>query len=133
MFKKKLTDDSFTNLISEGTRIHGDIIFNGILKVEGEINADINCESKEISNANSFITTSTSKISGNVLSSPNAIIGGVCNTLSIYVTGTLRILKTAVINNANINYDILEIETGAILNNCQMIHSKSEDLCEQPE
>jgi cytoskeletal protein CcmA (bactofilin family) len=122
MFKRKLSADSFTNLIAKGTKIAGDVKFDGALKVEGNIDGNISHNSADLSVDNALNVTKDGGIIGNFIHSPNAILGGNILVNEIRVEGTLRILSDAHIKGAKILYRSLEIEHGAILDNCQMQH-----------
>ena len=122
MFKRKLSSDSFTNLLAHGTKVAGNIKFDGALKIEGEIEGNISHNSADLSVDNALNVTKTGGVVGEFIHSPNAILGGNILVKEINVEGTLRILSTAHIKNALILYRNLEIEHGAILDNCQMQH-----------
>lgn len=130
MFKKKLSEDSFTNLIALDSKISGNIVFSGTLRIDGDVNGNVTCSSEDTSTENSVVVGRDGTVSGAKIITPNAVLGGLISVAELRVEGTLRIKSTAKIKKALIYYRNLEIETGAVLDNCQMKHL---DHCSEGE
>lgn len=138
IFSKKLKSDSFTDLISNGMSVSGDIVFNGVLKIEGSVaggsvlssmftkapekNVDVDYSCLNV--------TEGATVTSTLIKSYDVIVGGACCSRIIHAENTMRILKSAHISNSTIYYRTLEIEPGALLKNCQMKHL---DYCSEGE
>lgn len=127
MFTRKLTCDNFTNLIAPKTAISGNVYYDGVLKVQGTISGAVLREAKHFEgdyNANEFtvIIDDGGLVFSRVVSCKNAIIKGKLHANELRVDQTLRIHAKAELRCAKIYYRFLEIEPGAVLHDCQLIH-----------
>ncbi len=98
-----------TSLISLGTRIRGDIIFNGRLHVDGSIEGGLHGEGDS-----AVLTLSNSaKVSGEI-SAPHVVINGNVNG---DVTATERLeLASGARVEGNVYYKVMEMSAGAEIN-----------------
>lgn len=125
MFNRKLTSDSFSNLIAEGSTIDGKVQFTGIIKIQGTVNGDIICNVPQGDKAkldDCIIVDKSGVVTSDSMTSSNMIISGKVTSKKIWAENTLRILKTANIRGALIYYRTLEMEPGAMLHECQLKH-----------
>lgn len=122
MFNRKLTSDSFTNLIAEGTVIDGNVTFAGVMKIQGVVNGNISSNVVEKKSVDCITIDMSGKVTSDAMTSTNMIIAGTVVSKKIWAEDTLRILKTAKINGAVIYYRTLEMEPGAVLHECQLKH-----------
>lgn len=127
MFKRKLNIDAFTNLICDGTVVHGELNFSGVLFFQGHF---IGTEIKSIVNKkkqdDALHIDKSGRVSADCITATNVVISGtVCprNTIKepivIKAEDTVRIHKSAVVESAIIYYRTLEIEPGARINSCE--------------
>ena len=122
IFNRKLSADSFTNLIAHGTSIGGTINFTGALKIEGKVTGDLIAGSDDIKNEDAIIVSITGEVASKSVTTVNAIIAGKVTCKELRCEDTLRVLSTADIKGASLYYRTLEIEPGAIITDCQMFH-----------
>lgn len=124
MFNKKLSTDAFTNLISEGTCINGTVNFTGIIKIQGTVDGDVMCGDEPTTGdtPSQIIVDTAGVVNSHSMQSHHMVIAGNVTSKNIACSGIMRILHTAVISGATIQYSTLEIEPGAILDKCQMEH-----------
>lgn len=137
IFSSKLKTDSFTDLISSGMVVNGDITFNGVLKIEGLVNGKhilslmfVGDEASIKADTSCVYVAPGGGLASKEVKSYDIIIGGLCSSDILWAENTMRILKTAQISKATIYYRELEIEPGAKLLNCQMKHL---DYCSEGE
>lgn len=117
MFSRKKSDlpkinmDKVETIVGSGTKINGDIKAEGILRVEGNIEGNIEC-------IKDLILAESGEIKAE-LKAENAIIAGKYNG-NMDISGNLEIKETGkVIGDVNING--LIVEDGGILDgNCNM-------------
>ena len=131
MFSKRLSMDSFTNLVSEGTIINGNVSFIGIIKIQGTVTGDIFAMAGDMKDC--IIIDKTGSVTSDKIQSTDAIISGNVSSQVIWVEDTLRVLSGARITHADIYYRNLEIEPGAIIHESNLIHLDhvSSKQCEQ--
>lgn len=135
IFNSKLKNDSFSDLISAGMTMTGDIEFAGHLKIEGTVSGThilssmfLDRESEDTSNRIPDGLTHVLSIEegavvySSTIKSANIIIGGTSVAKVLHAEKTMRIFKTAVIRDCTIYYRLLEIEPGAVLINCELRH-----------
>lgn len=123
---KKLTVDSFSNLVAEGTEVTGTVKFTGTLLIRGTVNGNIvvglPADEKQTPRRDCISVASTGVVTTEEMTASNIVIEGKVNTKKIWAEINMRISATAEIENAQIYYRILEIEQGAILKNCTLKH-----------
>ena len=125
MFSKRLSCDNFTNLIAPGTSINGDVLYEGVLKVQGKITGSVLQEAEPKDEKRPEFTVIIDKsghISSKTVSCQNAIIKGTLTAQELRVESTLRIHAGATVRCVKVFYRQLEIEPGALLHDCQLIH-----------
>jgi cytoskeletal protein CcmA (bactofilin family) len=124
-FSRKLTTDNFTNLIGIETVVRGDIFFNGVLKIEGVVNGNIegNGPSTKSGFDECLIVDAIGLVESETIKAANVVIAGDVKAKKIVALGTLRVMNTATITGAEISYQNLEIEPGARLHDCHLLHN----------
>jgi cytoskeletal protein CcmA (bactofilin family) len=123
MFSKQITTDVFTDIISSQTSITGTVNFSGVLKVQGKVNGNITSTGSK----DTIHCDVTGDITSTSLTSHHLILAGKVKTDLIQSNGVLRILKTAKIEDATIEYARLEIEPGAYIHNCKLVHKADQN------
>jgi cytoskeletal protein CcmA (bactofilin family) len=126
MFNKKLSMDSFSNLIAEGTTVNGIVQFAGALKIQGKvvgesISSISDLELKKPAR-DCIIVDVIGIVQSEDMRANDFIIAGTVTSKRIWAEDTVRILKSATITGALIYYRTLEIEPGATIHNCQLKH-----------
>jgi cytoskeletal protein CcmA (bactofilin family) len=124
MFSRKLSCDNFTNLIAPGTIVNGIMSYDGVLKVQGRVRGDLltylPSEAKKVEAT--IIVDAGAEVDSKVVNAMNAIVKGKLLCQDLTVEDTLRIHQTAELKCVNIFYRTLEIEPGALLHDCRLIH-----------
>jgi len=125
MFSKKLSADGFTNLISPRTTVNGTVTYDGVLKVQGKITGEVIDYQRdaEVSKREAtIIIDAGGEVQSDKVTAISAIIKGrlACKTLT--VEQTLRVHAEARVDCVTIYYRTLEIEPGAELHDCRLIH-----------
>lgn len=111
MFNRKLKSDSFSSLIGEGTYSHGDLVFVGILKIQGSVQGNVRRQST--SEKECLIVDKSGLIAADEVNTYDAIISGTVRCKKLWVENTFRVTKEALIAADVIYYRSLEIEPGA--------------------
>lgn len=105
------------NMISEGTRLKGSLSSKNDIRISGNLNGEINCESK-------LIVTSSALIEGDLHSVDADIAGKVDGTIK--VSNKLVVRQSAIIGG-DVYTKTLVVEEGARINGaCKMGESKKE-------
>lgn len=117
MFKKRLTGENGTvsakntSIISEGTRFKGNIISSDSLRIDGEVEGDIDCAEK-------LIIGPSGKINGNIKGG-DVLVSGL-------VIGNIKAIEGLMLKNksqvkGDITTRMLTVEPEAVFNGgCQM-------------
>jgi len=117
MFKKRLTGENGTvsakntSIISEGTRFKGNIISSDSLRIDGEVEGDIDCAEK-------LIIGPSGKIKGNIKGG-DVLVSGL-------VIGNIKAIEGLMLKNksqvkGDITTRMLTVEPEAVFNGgCQM-------------
>lgn len=139
MFSKKAAvEKSFTNLISHGTKIIGNVRFCGVIRIEGQVEGDVITDTAD-DNENNIPTGSAVICSGALVTSDlvrahNISIGGegvsIVHAKKIWCENSLEILRGAQVSGATIYYRNLRIEPGALVHGCVLKHL---DHCSEGE
>lgn len=131
MFKRNLNADGFTNLIAEGTEISGNLVFTGVMLINGTFTGNqISSSVKEKKPTDALKIGQTGVVTADSLVATNIIISGTVKAAVIRAEDTVRILKDGKISNATIYYRTLEIEPGTLLHECVLKHL---DHCSEGE
>jgi cytoskeletal protein CcmA (bactofilin family) len=122
----KVAVAAISTLIAEGTRIRGDVQFNGGLHLEGVIDGSVSAEG-----ADSVLTLSDKgRINGEVRVS-NAVVNGTVNG-DIFVGERLELAGNARIEG-NVHYKVLEMAAGAQVNGKMLYQSEAPRRLPAPE
>lgn len=112
-----------SNIISNRTTIKGDVISDGDLKIDGNVEGSLNIKGK-------LIIGDSGKISGNI-TCQNADISGKVEG-NIFVKELLSLQSNAIING-DISIGKLSIEPGAAFTGkCSMTSNSNKPIIEQP-
>lgn len=125
MFSRRLTCDNFTNLIAPRTTVSGNVYYDGVLKVQGTISGSVLREAPHDGDKQpefTIIIDNSGLVSSKTVSCKNAIIKGKLAAQELRVEDTLRVHSGAEVKCVKIYYRTLEIEPGALLHDCQLIH-----------
>jgi cytoskeletal protein CcmA (bactofilin family) len=135
--RKKLTIDSFSNLVAEGTEISGTVKFIGVILVRGKVTGDIIAgiqDSDAKKQLDCISVASTGEVSSSEMFATNIIIEGRVTAKKIWAEDTIKIASTAIITGgATIYCRTIEVETGAVLDDCQIKHLDNCSNDEKPE
>lgn len=117
--EKKPNMAKINTLIGQGTKIAGDVSFNGGLHVEGEIKGNVMADGQ---GQNVLILSEKGIIEGDVRV-PNLVLNGQVQG-NVYVAQQLDLLAHTRING-NVYYNLLEMASGAEVNG-NLVHCKDE-------
>ena len=122
----KVAVAAISTLIAEGTKIRGDVLFNGGLHLEGVIDGAVSAEGVD-----SVLTLSDKgRINGEVRVS-NAVVNGTVNG-DIFVGERLELAGNARIEG-NVHYKVLEMAAGAQVNGKMLYQSEPPRRLPAPE
>ena len=116
--KGSAPQSSIDSLIGAGTRIEGDVIFSGGLRVDGEIRGNISCSNgaqgtlviSEKASVEGAVTVGHVVINGTV-------IGPVCASESLELLSSARV-------TGDVEYHRIEMQQGAVIQG-RMVHQVS--------
>lgn len=109
--KIKTSINGIDSIISKDTVVNGPMTIKGSLKVEGEVNGAIFGGNADPKLETSVLVESTGKIQGSVICKNviiNGIVEGHINAVSVHLGSNARV-------TGNINYQVLQIEPGAVV------------------
>lgn len=114
-------------LISASTEIHGNISFEGSIKIAGTVQGSVKPKSADSKNKNSDIVTveSGATVNGDIHGDSviiNSTVNGNINANSVYLGA-----KAKITGDFSINYKVLQIEPGALLE-CRLVNSQHKTL-----
>jgi cytoskeletal protein CcmA (bactofilin family) len=136
MFGKKSVEKSFTNLISRGTYVTGNIKFSGVIRIEGTVSGDVIVEADDENNriSGSVLICGGAEVYSDSVHAHDISIGGegvaIVKSKNIWAENNLEILCGAEISNATIYYRNIRVEPGARLHACVLKHL---DHCSEGE
>ena len=124
MFKKKNALNEFTNLVAQGTTVSGTVSFTGTIKIQGNVEGDLitMTDANDLKKQDRIIVDDGGSVTSSEIRAYDIVIAGNVSSNKIYAEETVAVLSTAIIKNATIYYRTLEIESGAVLNNCELHH-----------
>jgi cytoskeletal protein CcmA (bactofilin family) len=120
MFEKKVkpnqTVSSVINVLGEGTTIDGNLISNGDLRIDGNINGNVTTQGK-------CVLGSSGTITGNVQAKSCDISGKIKGNIKV---SDLLLIKPTGVTNGDINTSKMVVEIGGQFNgSCTMGNSVS--------
>jgi len=124
---KKVDFDSHagkTTMVAKGTRIRGDIIFDGGLLVEGIIIGDIYAD---VDSDSLLRLSETASVEGDI-HVPNMVINGKV-TGNVFSSGHLELAAKGVVNG-DVHYSLVEMIVGSEVNGA-LVHDQLESAVEQ--
>jgi len=118
-----LKNHSFINsIIGEGTKFSGELVLNGLLRIDGDFSGSIETTGK-------VLIGKTGRAECNIIAG-TAVIGGVVRG-NIYSSGKVIILSTGMVIG-NVQAPRLVVEEGVLLHgNCRIV-SSSEESGDEP-
>jgi cytoskeletal protein CcmA (bactofilin family) len=131
MFKRKLNIDAYTNLIAQGTEITGQLIFSGVMLIQGSFDGSfIKSVIKEKNPDDALNIGEGGKVVADFITATNVVVSGKVNANTIHAEDTFRVTGNGEIRGATIYYRTLEIEPGTLLHDCVLKHL---DHCSEGE
>ena len=121
MFGKKRNNATINTLVGEGTRIKGDLRFEGGCHVDGVINGNVISERAE----DAFFSLSEEGLVDGSVHVPRVSLNGKVQG-DVFASELLQLGATAKING-NLHYEILEMAAGAEING-KLIHEGSQAI-----
>lgn len=113
-----IKNHSFINsIIGEGTKFSGELVLNGLLRIDGDFSGSINTKGK-------VLVGKTGRAECNIVAS-TAVVGGVVHG-NIYSTGKVVILATGMVIG-NIQARNLVVEEGVLLHGSCVIMGGEEE------
>lgn len=106
---KKKHSDRIDSLIGAGTRIEGDVIFTGGLRVDGEVKGDVRAAEEQ---AATLVVSAQARIEGEIHVSHCVINGNVSGT--VHVAESLELQPGAQVTG-DVHYANLEMHQGAVV------------------
>ena len=117
-----IKNHSFINsIIGEGTKFSGELVLNGLLRIDGDFSGSINTSGK-------VLVGKTGRAECNIVAS-TAVIGGVVHG-NIFSTGKVVILSTGMVIG-NIQARNLVVEEGVLLHGSCVV--KGGDADDEPD
>lgn len=111
-----------TALIASGLTIHGNITYTGELNIEGRVFGSLIPSVEDDGQGRNINVAEGALVQGKGLAAKNLNVGGKIECQTITITDLAKISKSAHIVNATIYFHTLEIEKGANLENCTLVH-----------
>ena len=130
MFKRKLNVDAYTNLIVAGTEINGNLVFTGVMFIQGTFSGATIAAIKEKSPDDALNVGEGGVVNADSVTATNVVVSGTLTAKTIRAEDTVRILGNGTIRDAIIYYRTLEIQPGTLLHNCILKHL---DYCSEGE
>lgn len=131
MFKRKLNTDAYTNLIANGTEITGQLIFSGVMLIQGSFDGSfIKSVIKEKNPDDALNVGEGGYVVADFITATNVVVSGKVNAKTIHAEDTFRVTGNGEIRGATIYYRTLEIEPGTLLHDCVLKHL---DHCSEGE
>lgn len=119
MFGKKKRNETINTLIGEGTRINGDLRFEGGCHVDGVVSGSVISERSE----DAFFSLSEQGLVDGSVHVPRVSLNGKVQG-DVFASELLQLGATAKING-NLHYEILEMAAGAEING-KLIHDSAQ-------
>jgi cytoskeletal protein CcmA (bactofilin family) len=116
---KKIRTSKIETLIGQSIEVDGDLSFNGGLHLDGQINGNV---SSDNGSGSVLVVSEQGQISGDV-NVPYAVINGTING-NVYASEKLELSQKACITG-NVNYNVLEMASGASVNG-NMLHKNAQ-------
>jgi len=117
--------ETIDNLIAETSQIHGDLLFTGVLHIDGTIKGNVHAKEGEGEHVVALSETGT--VEGEIRA-PNVIINGVVHG-DVHCVGYVELAPKAQIMG-DVYYQLLEIKSGAEITG-KLIHLHDKNLPQQ--
>ncbi|QEN06660.1 polymer-forming cytoskeletal family protein [Oceanispirochaeta crateris] len=118
-----IKNHSFINsIIGEGTKFNGELVLNGLLRIDGDFSGSINTSGK-------VLIGKTGRAECNIIAG-TAVVGGVVHG-NIFSSGKVVILATGMVVG-NIQAKKLVVEEGVLLHGSCVIKGESESSEDTP-
>ena len=117
--KKKRGDGAINTLVGEGTRIKGDLRFEGGCHIDGVVDGSVIADR----DADAFLSLSEQGLVDGSVRVPRVSLNGKVQG-DVYASELLQLGATAKING-NLHYELLEMAAGAEING-KLIHESAE-------
>ena len=107
--KRSLPQNSIDSLIGAGTRVEGNIVFRGGLRVDGEVRGNISCESGQ---EGTLVISEKASVEGAISVGHVVINGAVIGP--IFAAESLELLPLARVTG-DVEYHQIEMQQGAVI------------------
>ena len=116
--KGSMPQSSIDSLIGAGTRIEGNIVFKGGLRVDGEVRGNISCENDQ---QGTLVISERASVEGEVTVGhvviKGTVIGPVCASESLELLPAARV-------TGDVEYHQIEMQQGAVIQG-RLVHQVS--------
>ena len=116
--KKNVPQNSIDSLIGVGTRVEGDLVFRGGLRVDGEVRGNISCENGQ---EGTLVISEKASVEGSIRVGHLVVNGTVIGP--IYAGETLELLPSARVTG-DVEYHQIEMQQGAVIQG-RLVHQVS--------
>lgn len=116
--KGSMPQSSIDSLIGAGTRIEGNIVFKGGLRVDGEVRGNISCENDQ---QGTLVISERASVEGEVTVGHVVIIGTVIGP--VCASESLELLPAARVTG-DVEYHQIEMQQGAVIQG-RLVHQVS--------
>lgn len=120
--KSKFDANSFCSIFNSSVDIVGDIVFEGVLKIEGSITGCLIASADDSLQEHGIILEPGGSINSPYVVANYLVIGGKFNATRAEAHNFLHIKSTAEIENCEFICDRFQIDDGAKVNNCKFIN-----------
>ena len=116
--KGNAPQSSIDSLIGAGTRIEGNVVFSGGLRVDGEVRGNINCENGQ---QGTLVISEKASVEGSIVVGHVVVNGTV--TGPVCASESLELLSSARVTG-DVEYHQIEMQQGAVIQG-RMVHQPS--------
>ena len=116
--KGSTPQNSIDSLIGSGTRVEGNVIFSGGLRIDGEVRGNISCENGQ---AGTLVVSDKATVEGEIAVGHVVINGTVIGPITAGVS--LELLPSARVTG-DVEYQQIEIQQGAVIQG-RLVHQVS--------
>ena len=116
--KRSAPQNSIDSLIGVGTRVDGNLVFRGGLRIDGEVHGSITCESGQ---AGTLVISEKASVEGAITVAHLVVNGTVIGP--ILASETLELLPSARVTG-DVEYHQIEMQQGAVIQG-RLVHQVS--------
>lgn len=116
--KRSAPQNSIDSLIGVGTRVDGDLVFRGGLRIDGEVHGSITCEPGQ---SGTLVISEKASVEGAITVAHLVVNGTVIGP--IFASETLELLPSARVTG-DVEYHQIEMQQGAVIQG-RLVHQVS--------